>query len=415
LQGFFVKMARKKPFQNNSTKERPVSKKMFEVKVRSSSSRPVLLIIGTRPDTIKLIPLYLALKKRKIKTLLCSTGQHAELLSDLLPLFQVKPDFDFKIMKSNQDLFDTTQAVMEKAKKLFLKVRPRLVVVQGDTASAMSAALAAFYLQIPLAHVEAGLRTDNILRPFPEEMNRRVITLLASYHFAPTAHAASHLLKEKIPETAIFCTGNTVIDALYLIQRKLIDNQLYPSPELTARIVSLKKANQKILLLTAHRRESFDGGLKSIFLAIQTALKKNPNLHVIFPLHPNPAIKKILKETRLLQMPNMEIIDPLPYQDLVYLIHSVDGIATDSGGLQEEGVSLNKPVVVLREETDRPEGIKAGLAVLAGTDQGRIVTAIARMTQNKKKRRSTISPYGDGHSGEKIAHIIEKIFKKRCL
>ncbi len=403
-------------FKNQPPEGRPVSKKMFEIKIkRLPLNGPVLLIIGTRPDTIKLIPLYLALKKRKIETLLCSTGQHAELLNDLLPLFQVKLDFDFKIMKPNQDLFDTTQSVLAKAKKLFLTVRPSLVVVQGDTTSAMSAALAAFYLQIPVAHVEAGLRTNNIFRPFPEEMNRRMITLVSSYHFAPTPLAASHLFKEKISPASIFCTGNTVVDALHFIQHKLLTKRLHPSPDLVSRIKSLRKAPRKILLLTAHRRESFDGGLENIFLAIQKALIKDPHLHVIFPLHPNPTIKKILKKTRLCQMPNMQIIDPLPYHDLVYLILAADGIATDSGGLQEEGVSLNKPVIILREETDRPEGIEQGLAVLVGTNQTKILTAITQLTRNKMSEHPSCSPYGDGRASEKIAHIIQKILTKRCI
>ena len=403
-------------FKNQPPEGRPVSKKMFEIKTkRLPLNGPVLLIIGTRPDTIKLIPLYLALKKRKIETLLCSTGQHAELLNDLLPLFQVKPDFDFKIMKPNQDLFDTTQSVLAKAKKLFLTVRPSLVVVQGDTTSAMSAALAAFYLQIPVVHIEAGLRTNNIFRPFPEEMNRRMITLVAAYHFAPTPLAASHLFNEKISSDSIFCTGNTVVDALHFIQHKLLTKRLHPSPDLVSRIKSLRKAPRKILLLTAHRRESFDGGLENIFLAIQKALIKDPELHVIFPLHPNPTIKKILKKTRLCQMPNMQIIDPLPYHDLVYLILAADGIATDSGGLQEEGVSLNKPVIILREETDRPEGIEHGLAVLVGTNQTKILTAIAQLTRNKMSEQRPCSPYGDGRAGEKIAHIIQKILTKRCI
>ena len=379
-------------------------------------SGPVLLVIGTRPDTIKLIPLYRALRKRKIPTLLCSTGQHAEILDNLLTLFQVQPDFDFNIMKENQDLFHSTIAILEQAKELFLKIKPSLVVVQGDTTSAMSAALAAFYLKIPIAHVEAGLRTKNIHRPFPEELNRRIIALIASVHFAPTIRAVAHLLSEGIPQKHIFRTGNTVVDALYFIQDEIAKRRIMPTPAVIDMIQKLRANNRTILLLTAHRRESFDGGLDRVFFAIQTALKRDPNLHVIFPQHPNPAIQKILQKTKLHRMPNIQIIAPLPYQDLVYVLGLADCVATDSGGIQEEAVSLNKPVLVLRRETDRPEGIEEGGACLVGTDPDQILSAIARMAKKQPQTsRSRASLYGDGQASQKIARIIHKFLKKRSL
>ncbi|MBF8263354.1 MAG: UDP-N-acetylglucosamine 2-epimerase [Parachlamydiales bacterium] len=373
-------------------------------------SGPVLIVIGTRPDTIKLIPLYQTLLQLNINTLLCSTGQHAELTHDLIALFQIRPDFDFHIMKPGQDLFDSTTAVLKRAKKLFQKIKPSLVIVQGDTTTAMSAAMAAFYLKIPVAHVEAGLRTNNISRPFPEEMNRRFITLVASFHFAPTQMAAQQLFDEGVDPDRVFCTGNTVVDALYQIIKLIDERKLLVSAHIQNLFASLK--NKKIVLLTAHRRESFSEGLQHIFCAMKTALKNDPHLHIIFPKHPNPAIQRALTKTRLDHIENMHVIEPLPYQDLVYTLMNVDGIATDSGGIQEEGISLQIPVVILREETDRPEGVENGLAILAGTNEEMIVSALSCI-QKRKNRRSGYgeSPYGDGTACEQIACII----KTRCL
>lgn len=374
------------------------------------TSGPVLVMIGTRPDTIKLVPLYQTLIKHKIKTVLGSTGQHAQLVDDLLSMFRIRPDFDFRIMKKGQDLFDSTIGVLKKAQKTLQKIRPSLVIVQGDTATAMSTALAAFYLKIPIAHIEAGLRTQNIGRPFPEEMNRRFISLIAACHFAPTQSAAGNLIAEGVDPCRIFCTGNTIVDALYQIQDRIAGKQLQVSPRIKTLIASLKK--KKIVLLTAHRRESLDRALICIFNAMKTALSNDPNLHIIYPKHPNPAIHCALDQTGLGQIENMHILEPLPYQDLIYVLVAADGIATDSGGVQEEGVSLQIPVIILREETDRPEGLDEGLAILAGTDEAMIVSALSCIRKRRRKQPCRgDSPYGNGRASEQIAGIIQNLLQ----
>lgn len=371
-----------------------------------ANEKPVVLIIGTRPEAIKMLPVYKALKQAQISTLICSTGQHAELLDSVFTLFDVKPDFDLKIMKPGQDLFYITETVLAKTKELFLKLNPALVIVQGDTTSAMAAAMSAFYLKIPLAHVEAGLRTGNMLAPFPEEMNRRVISLLASYHFAHTKMAASQLISENIAADRIFCTGNTVVDALYSIRDKIQNGEIDPSPLLKSTVTIQKNQGHRILLLTTHRRESFDGGILQILSAVKEALIRHPELYVIYPWHPNPAIQSIIKEIELEKIPNLFMVPPVSYQDMVYLISSVDGVLTDSGGIQEEGVSLNKPVLILRNETDRPEGLSS-TAVLVGTNKARILQEIELLIQKNFMSSGDASVYGDGHASEYIAEIIK--------
>lgn len=359
-----------------------------------------------------MIPIYRALQEENIPTFLCSTGQHASLLTDALKVFEVTPDVDLKIMKPDQDLAYVTEIVLNKTKELFKQIDPTLVIVQGDTTSAMSAALAAFYLKIPVVHVEAGLRSGNIQAPFPEEMNRRVITLLASLHFAPTETSVKHLLAEGIKPESVFCTGNTVVDSLQIMLQKLNTGELIPSQALSAAIANHRAEGRKILLLTAHRRESFNGGLKQIFSAVKKTLADNPNLFIIYPMHPNPVIQKTLQEAELHSMPNILVTEPLPYSDLVYVLNAADGVLTDSGGIQEEAVSLNKPVLVLRNETDRPEGIQEGFAILVGTDEAKIVEGVQKMiTQGSKSQESPHPlPYGDGQAAKEIVRIIKKEF-----
>lgn len=380
----------------------------------TESTRPVLLIVGTRPEAIKMIPVYQALKDENIPTLLCSTGQHQDLLEDIFKLFKVIPDFDFKIMKENQDLFDITEKILINTKKLFKQVNPSLVVVQGDTTSAMTAALSAFYLKIPIAHIEAGLRTENIDRPFPEEMNRRVITLISSYHFAPTKIAVSNLLKEGIKKESIFLTGNTVIDALLSISEQIQNKQILPSKEIISMVNKYHSDNYKIILLTVHRRESFKTGLRDIFTSVKEALQKKPKLFIIYPIHPNPILQKAVEETKLNIMPNIKILPALPYQDMTYILNSVDGILTDSGGVQEEAIGLNKPVLVLRNETGRKEILQSDMCQLVGTNKEKIIAGIDKIcTKNFNKHLTFNSIYGDGVASKKIAHIIKNILKKR--
>ena len=372
---------------------------------------PVLLVIGTRPEGIKMMPVYQALQKLNIPTLLCSTDQHAELLKDdVLKIFNIKPDISFNIMKPGQDLFYITTSVLEKMKETLQTLQPSMVVVQGDTTTAMAAALAAFYLKIPIGHIEAGLRTGNKYGPFPEEINRTIIDILADFHFAPTDHSAHSLLEQGIKKENIYVTGNTVVDALYFIRASNHTNRNYSFP-IQQVISEAKKNNKKLLLLTAHRRESFNGGLLEIFSAIKEILLLHPELFIIYPIHPNPSIKKALQESTLDTMPNIFITNPLEYTDLVYLLDAIDMVATDSGGIQEEAVSLGKPVLILRNETDRPEGVNAGLARLVGTNREIIIREISLlMTQTPHFDTTTV--YGDGTAGVKIATIIKKFLKK---
>ncbi|NGX34274.1 MAG: UDP-N-acetylglucosamine 2-epimerase [Candidatus Anoxychlamydiales bacterium] len=381
--------------------------------ISNETIHPVLLIIGTRPEAIKMIPVYKALKEEKIPTLLCSTGQHKELLDDILKLFRIVPDFDFKIMKENQDLFDITEKILVNAKVLFKKIKPSLVVVQGDTTTAMTAALAAFYLRIPVAHIEAGLRTKSMPSAFPEEANRRIISLTASYHFAPSEKAFSNLFNEGIKKESIFCVGNTGIDALLMMQTKIQNKQIIPTSEIVEIISKHRSNNYKMLLLTVHRRESLTKGVRNVFLAVKKALQKNRKLFVIYPIHPNPVIKKILQETKLDTLPNIKITSSLPYQDMTYILNAVDGILTDSGGVQEEALGLNKPVLVLRNETERIEGLDADFFKIVGTDKEKIISGIDQICSNNlNKPASFNSIYGDGNASKKIAQIIKNILKK---
>ena len=377
-------------------------------------SGPIIVMVGTRPEAIKMLPVYEKLKARGNPTILCSTGQHRDMLNEIFSIFNLKPDFDLDIMKPNQDLFHITTDVLNKTKEIFIQLKPSLVLVQGDTTSAVAAGLAAFYLKIPVAHVEAGLRTHDIYAPFPEEMNRQIIGRIASMHFTPTPLASKHLEAEGINKKLIFCTGNTVIDALFEVRDKIKKNEILPSSELTNVIENLKKNQKKIILLTAHRRESFEGGLQKIFSAIKTSLENHPELAVIYPMHPNPAIKKALDEVFFENHSSLITIPPIPYHDMVYLLDAVDGVATDSGGIQEEAVSLNKMTLVLRNETDRPEGLKDGLGKLVGTNETAIIFGINEILLNRStfSSESYSSPYGDGLASKRIVEIIEKALEQ---
>lgn len=377
-----------------------------------ASAGPIVVVVGTRPEAIKMVPVYNALKAAQIPTVLCSTGQHSSMLDEIFSLFNLQPDFDFKIMKPGQDLFHITNAVLCEAKKVFSEIKPSLVIVQGDTSSAFAAALAAFYLKIPVAHVEAGLRTHDIYAPFPEEMNRQILSRLATLHFAPTDLARQRLLEEGVKNEQIFCTGNTVIDALYGVRDLLVEKKIAPTQALVKQIENLKKSGKKIVLLTAHRRESFGEGLEHIFSAMKTALQHHPDLAVIYPMHPNPAIKVALQKVALDTSANLILMPPVSYHDMVYLLTQVDGVATDSGGIQEEAVSLQNPTLVLRNETDRPEGLKDGLALLVGTEEKRVLEGMEVILQaSTSKLKDYISPYGDGCASQRIADIIIRELK----
>lgn len=366
----------------------------------------VILIIGTRPEAIKLFPVYKSLKEQKINVLICSTGQHKELLSEVYEIFNIQPDFELNIMKPEQDLFYITNTVLTKIKDIFLQVKPSLVIVQGDTTSAMAAALAAFYLKIPVGHVEAGLRTGDIYAPFPEELNRKIISNIAIYHFAPTCHAKEALLKENINDENIVITGNTIVDTLFYILEKINKNEIALDKHLFQTINNAKINNKKILLLTVHRRESLDENIKNILEAIKEIALEYKDVLIIYPKHPNPVISKVINDIGLYQISNIHITEHLCYQDMVYLISSSDFVITDSGGIQEEAVSLGKQVLILRDKTERIEGILAGYAFLAGTCKLNVKNSIEKILLNVQKRSKLCYVYGDGNASKYIAKFI---------
>lgn len=370
---------------------------------------PVLIVFGTRPEAIKVIPVYRSLQKALIPVVACCTGQHFELVNDVCNIFKMKPDIDLHIMRPGQDLFYLTNAILVNMKEILEKTQPSLVLVQGDTTSAMAAALAAFYLKIPIGHIEAGLRTGNIYGPFPEEINRKLISALATYHFAPTELAQQNLIKENIDPQNIFITGNTIVDALHIIQEEIHKSTIDISQNIKNLIEKAHADGKSIMLLTAHRRESFDGGLDQIFRAIQKALKNHPDLYIIYPMHPNPAIKAVAEKVFLSQCSNIAITQPLSYNDLVYVLENSNFVATDSGGIQEEATSLGKKVIILRNETDRMESVYEGYAYLAGTDEDKINSYID-VIMNSRNSLSQSTVYGDGTASVQIANIIKNKF-----
>ena len=368
---------------------------------------PVILVVGTRPEGIKLLPLYYALKKAQVPVFLCSTLQHTELLTEVFDLFAVEPDYSLDIMRPGQDLFYITQSVLQKTKELFMRISPSLVVVQGDTTSGMAAGMSAFYLKIPVVHVEAGLRTDDLYAPFPEEMNRRVLRTLSSYHFAPTSWAAAQLIAEGADKKTVFCVGNTVVDALRIITDKIHNNAVHINTSLKKRIQKIKASNKKIMLLTMHRRESFDGGVKRVLKTICEWLKTHEDFFCFYPYHPNPYIINALKDSGFATCPNALLMEPISYPNLVHVLNSADVVVTDSGGIQEEAVSLGKSVIVLREKTERIEAVWAGAAQLVGTDIDKLISALAVVTEDYQSLSCATQLFGDGFAAEKIVQILK--------
>jgi len=369
-------------------------------------NKPVILIVGTRPEGIKMVPVYKALKKAGIPTKLCSTMQHDGLLQQVLDLFEVKQDFNLDIMRQGQDLFYLTQSVLQKTKEIFLSENPSIVLVQGDTTSTMAAALSAFYLGIPVGHVEAGLRTNDVNQPFPEEMNRRSVSITAQYHFSPTAQSTANLLSQGIKQENVFCTGNTVIDALRIMREKIKTGKISIRNEIKRIVEEHTKNNQKIILLTTHRRESFNGGIYRILKSVKKFLVANPNVFCIYPFHPNPHVIDAIEKAKLNDLQNIFMCEPIEYKELIYTLSHSHFIITDSGGIQEEAVSLGKPVLILREKTEREEGIWAGLAKIVGTDEKRIIEKAQELINQDQQHLST-NVYGDGYASEKIVEIIK--------
>ncbi len=374
--------------------------------------KSIVIVVGTRPAAIKLVPLYQALKKANIPTTLCATFQHDELLQQVFDIFQVTPDIKLNIMKKDQDLFYLTQIVLEGVKNVLNRIQPQLTIVQGDTVTAFASALAAFYLKIPVGHIEAGLRTGDKYSPFPEEIYRKSISSFASYHFAPTSLNIGNLLAENIDRKSIFCTGNTIVDSLQWVEQQITNGSITIDSSITETVISLKKNKQKIILLTAHRRESFNGGLQEIFMSVKDFAATHDDVSFIFPAHPNPNVQKAIQQTGLNALENIIIIPPTEYKELIYLIHSADFVMTDSGGIQEETMSMGKKVIVLRKVTERIEGVWEGLGILVGTNKKLIANAMQKLYNAPNEKIVRRSIYGDGKATQRIVTIIKDLLNE---
>lgn len=366
--------------------------------------KKVMLVFGTRPEAIKMCPLIMELKKRKtIQTIVCVSGQHRQMLDQVLDTFQVCPEYDLSVMREGQTLFDITANILEKIKVILEEVKPDIVLVHGDTSTSFTTALACFYLKIPVGHVEAGLRTYDIYSPFPEEFNRQAVGILAKYHFAPTEIARQNLLREGRDDRNIFVTGNTAIDAL----RITVQNN-YSHPELEW------VASDRLILITAHRRENIGKPMHDMFRAIRRILEEYNDVKAIYPVHMNPTVRRIA-EQELGDCKMIHIISPIDVLDFHNFMARSHIILTDSGGIQEEAPSLGKPVLVMRNTTERPEGIEAGTLRLVGTEENVIYESCKLLLDNQheyKKMACASNPYGDGYACERIADILEmKLFE----
>lgn len=362
--------------------------------------KKIMVVFGTRPEAIKMCPLVKELKSRKkLETIVCVTGQHRQMLDQVLHVFDINPDYDLSIMKDKQTLFDVTQNILEKTKELLEEVKPNVVLVHGDTSTTFVTALAAFYLQIPIGHVEAGLRTYDIYSPFPEEFNRQATGIIAKYHFAPTELSKQNLLNERKKESDIYVTGNTAIDALKTTVR---DNYTHDVLDWVG--------DSKLIMLTAHRRENLGEPLKNMFRAIKRIVDEHEDIKVIYPIHMNPLVRATANEI-LSNSDRIKIIEPLDVLDFHNFLNKAYLILTDSGGIQEEAPSLRKPVLVMRDNTERPEGVEAGTLKLVGTDENVIYESFKQLLINKEeydKMSKASNPYGDGFASKKIADILEK-------
>lgn len=381
--------------------------------------KKIMLVFGTRPEAIKIAPLVKEFQKHPdtFQTIVCVTGQHREMLDQVLNIFDIRPDFDLNIMKQGQDLYDVTARVLTGMRDVLREAQPDVVLVHGDTTTSTAAALAAFYQQIPVGHVEAGLRTHNILSPWPEEMNRQITGRIASYHFAPTALSRQNLLQENVDDANITVTGNTVIDALYWVVDRIkndrsLDAELEEVLRHAGYDVNRLADGRPLVLITGHRRENFGDGFINMCTAIKQLTECYPNVDFVYPMHLNPNVRRPIHEVfgdDLSNLGNMHFIEPLEYLSFVYLMEKSTIVLTDSGGIQEEAPGLGKPVLVMRDTTERPEALEAGTVKLVGTDREKIfnevstllddVAAYARMSQ-------AVNPYGDGLA---CSRIVERL------
>jgi UDP-N-acetylglucosamine 2-epimerase (non-hydrolysing) len=367
--------------------------------------KKIAVVIGTRPEAIKLCPLVLALQQDEyFEVRVCSTGQHREMLQQVLETFGVVADFDLQLMARGQSLGQVTARATEGLDRIYADYRPDVAIVQGDTTSAFVGALVAHYHRIGVAHVEAGLRTGNKFAPFPEEMNRRLVGRLADLHFAPTQHAAQSLLDEGVTPETVFVTGNTVIDALFWVREKVV-----AIPPETIRTLQSQLADRPMVLITGHRRESFGTGFEDICQAIKQVAEQFPHYSFVYPVHLNPNVQEPVHRI-LGNQPRVHLIEPLSYEPFVWLMNRSTVVLTDSGGVQEEAPSLGKPVLVMRETTERPEGISAGNAKLVGVKKDTIVRELSRLLSDEGERNrmaSVNNPYGDGTSCQQIARVLK--------
>ena len=372
----------------------------------------ILLVFGTRPEAIKMAPLVKAFEKESsIETKVCVTAQHREMLDQVLNIFGIMPDFDLNIMKSGQDLYDITSKVLLGLRDIFEEFKPDIVLVHGDTTTCSSASLAAFYSKIKVGHIEAGLRTHNIYSPFPEEANRLITGVLANYHFSPTTTSRDNLLKENKNPNDILVTGNTVIDALFLALDKIEQND-----ELKSKIVNSINSqykfqnNKKMILITGHRRENFGEGFINICEALKTIALNNPDIDIVYPVHLNPNVQKPVHEI-LSNTSNVYLINPLQYEEFIFLMNKSYFIITDSGGVQEEAPSLGKPVLVMRDTTERPEALEAGTVKLVGTSKETIIKEAQKLLDDENEYNTMSkahNPYGDGKACERIVNFIKE-------
>ena len=378
----------------------------------------VLTIFGTRPEAIKLAPVVKALETRpdQFRSSVCVTAQHREMLDQVLRLFQIKPDHDLNLMKPRQDLSGLTSDILLGLRDLFSKVKPDLVLVQGDTTTTFTAGLAAFYGKIRVGHVEAGLRTYDKHQPFPEEINRRLTSVLSDLHFAPTERAKRHLLSERIPEGSVFVTGNTVIDALlWILRGQSRPEEQARMEEHFRRTFHFSARQPRLILVTAHRRESFGEGFENICQALREIAVKNPAVEIVYPVHLNPNVQEPVRRI-IGDVERIRLIEPIEYEPFVYLMNQAYFILTDSGGIQEEAPSLGKPVLVMREVTERPEAIEAGTARLVGARREGIVREAQKLLDDPaeySRMANRQNPYGDGKASQRIVEILSRSLEPR--
>ena len=377
--------------------------------------KKIMLVFGTRPEAIKMAPLYHALKAcpEQFETQVCVTAQHRQMLDQVLRVFEITPDIDLNLMKAGQDLYDVTASVLLGMRDVLRQHKPDALLVHGDTTTSLAAAMAGFYAGVPVGHVEAGLRTHDVYAPFPEEFNRQVASKVTRWHFAPTEFSQQNLLNERVDQDQITVTGNTVIDALLWVLAR-IDSDAGRQTELTSFLddrLPFAWQSDRFVLITGHRRENFGDGFLQICEALKDLAARYPNVHLVYPVHLNPNVQQPVKSL-LADLPNVHLIEPLDYEPFVYLLKHSHIVLTDSGGIQEEAPSLGKPVLVMRDVTERPEAVDAGTVILVGANRERIVANVSELLENDatyKRMSRAHNPYGDGKACERIIDVLRGI------